>query len=57
MRHGNSMEALLWIALIVQPAKADTGDTVAWAVSFVLFAILLCAGIGAYARRYDSSYK
>ena len=48
---------LLFLLFVAQPVRADTGDTIAWAISFVLFGVFLCAGIGAYARRYDSSYK
>lgn len=43
--------------LLAQPAKADTGDTAAMLVAFLIAFVFLCAGVGVYARKYDEAYK
>lgn len=48
---------VLCVLVLLQPALADTGDTLAYAFGFVVFGVLLCAGVGAYARKYDSAFK
>ena len=48
---------VLLLTLLAQPVRADTGDTFAWAFGFIFFGVFVCAGIGAYARKYDSTFK
>lgn len=49
--------AAILMNVLAQPAKADTGDTAAMLVAFLIAFVFLCAGLGVYARRYDESYK
>lgn len=49
--------AAMLMNVLAQPAKADTGDTAAMLVAFLIAFVFLCAGLGVYARRYDESYK
>jgi|LakMenEpi03Aug12_release.lakeMendotaPanAssembly.Ray.scaffolds.fasta_scaffold1677546_1 hypothetical protein len=49
--------ATLFLNILAQPAKADTGDTAAMLVAFLIAFVFLCAGLGVYARKYDEGYK
>ena len=51
--------SFFWMAFVflATPAKADTGDTFAWVFLFLLFSIIACASLGAYARRTHEDYK
>lgn len=49
--------AAVFLNILAQPAKADTGDSLAMLVAFLIAFVFVCAGLGVYARRYDEAYK